>query len=208
MRCSHVCTIAFVLAFMKVLIASTVIAPHLQLEAEPSLDILALGPTSSHDDQFIVKSGSLQSRDLDQAAGYGFSVSKRSLLTDIATTSFRLIWDYMDIAYASYIAFYQTTELWTNMTANARGKWKAEEEVTRLDISYGSLKLSIAGLIDTISWELVAEFAVEMLVLSRDLVSVAFRVILFTNWAVLVISLAVAAQVLGTLKPQQLVVGP
>ena len=196
------------LAFMKVPIATTVLAPHLQLEAEPSLDLLALGPISSYDDQSIVKSGSLQSRNLDQAAGYSLSVSERSLLTDIATTSFRLIWNHIDIIYASCIAFHQTTELWTNMTANAQGKWKAEKEVMRLDICYGSLKLSIAGLIGTISWELIAEFAAAMLLLSRILVSGAFRVILLTSWTVLVITLAVAAQVLGTLKPQQLVVGP
>lgn len=237
MRCLHVCTIAL-LAFMKVLVAISMLASHLQLETEPFLYLLALRPTSGHDDQSIVKTSSLRSRDLDQAhttdltslreqipalrpnakshsyersmssSEAGLSVSERSLLTDIAMTGFRLIWDYMDITYASYTAFYQTTELWTNMTANARGKWKAEKEVTSLDISYGGLKLSIAGLIDAISWELVAGFAAEMLVLSRILVFVAFRVILVVAWEALVITLAITAQVFHTLKPQQLVGGP
>ncbi len=87
----------------------------------------------------------------------------------------------MDVGYASYIAFHQTTELWANITANAQRRWKAEEAMMTLDISYGCLKISIAGLIDAISWQLVAEFAVGMLVLSRLVVFLAFRVILFAN---------------------------
>ncbi|CAF9907386.1 MAG: hypothetical protein ALECFALPRED_003315 [Alectoria fallacina] len=141
-------------------------------------------------------------------AGYSLSVSERSLLTDLATTGFRLVWDYMDITYASYIAFHQTTELWANITANARGKWKAEKEVMALDISYGGLKLSIAGLIDAISWELVAEFAAKMLILSRIVIFGVFRLIIFAHWEALVITLAIAVQVLGTFKPQQVITGP
>ncbi|KAL9137830.1 MAG: hypothetical protein Q9175_000964 [Cornicularia normoerica] len=237
MRYSHVCALAFVLAFVEFLTATPGLGSRLQLEKEPSLDALAHGPAPSNDDQFITRSGSLRSRDLDQArtkdlmslkehskrsaniynhvrsmprfeAGYSLSVSERSLLTDIATTGFRLVWDSRDIAYASYIAFHQTTELWANMTANARGKWKDEKQVMTLDISYGSLKLSIAGLMHAISWELVAGFAVEMLVLSRIVVFGAFRVFLFANWAVMVITLAIAVQVFGTIKPQQLITGP
>lgn len=141
-------------------------------------------------------------------AGNSLSVFERSLLTDLAKTGFRLVWDYIDIAYASYIAFHQTTEFWANITANARGKWKAEQEVMRLDISFGSLKLSIAGLIDTIDWELVAEFAAEMLVLSRIVVFGAFRMMIFANWALMVITLAITVKVLDTIRPQQLVTGP
>lgn len=109
-------------------------------------------------------------------------ISERSILIGLATSGFRLVWDYMDITYTTYIAFYQTTELWGNITANARGKWKAEEEVMTLDISYGCLKLSIAGLIDAISWEFVAEFAAEMLVLSHIIVFGAYRLVVFANW--------------------------
>ena len=141
-------------------------------------------------------------------AGPSPSISKRSLLTDLIATGFRLVWDHMDIGYASYIAFHQTTELWANTTAHAQGSWKAEKAVMTLDISYGCLKISIAGLIDAISWQLVAEFAAEMLVLSRLIVFVAFRVILFTNWAAMVITLSTAAYVLGTIKPNQLITGP
>lgn len=246
MRYSHVCTLAFALASITILNATTVLASHLQLEKEPLLGPLALGPTSGYDDPrdpSSIKSGSLRSRDLDQAhtkalmslreptstaskrrpdiyhshlvwstsrskAGYSLSVSERSLLSDLTMIGFRLVWDYMDIAYTSYIAFYQTTELWANITANARGKWKAEKEVMTLDISYGSLKLSIAGLIDAISWELLADFAAEMLVLSRNIVVVAFSVIIFATWAAMVITLAIAVPLLGTIKPQQLITGP
>ena len=141
-------------------------------------------------------------------AGYSPSVSERSLLTDLTTTGFRLVWDYADIGYASYIALRRTSELWANITANARGRWKAEEATMTLDICYGCLKISIAGLIDAISWQLVAEFAAEMLLLSRLVVFVAFRVILFANWAAMVITLTIVAEALGTIKPQQLITGP
>lgn len=57
MRHSHVC------ALVKMYIETLVLA---QLEKEPSLDVLALGPTSDHDKQSITKSGRLESRDLDQ----------------------------------------------------------------------------------------------------------------------------------------------
>ena len=192
---------------------------------------------AGRDGQSILKSGYLRGRDLDQArtkdlmslreqtftganihnhvktishseTGYSLSVSERSFLSDLAKTGFRLVWDYMDITYASYIAFYQTTEFWANITADARGKWKAEKQVMTLDISYGSLKLSIAGLMDAISWELVAEFAEAMLVLSRIVVFGTYRLMIFANWAALVITLTIAAHVLGSIKPQQLVTGP
>ncbi|CAF9907219.1 hypothetical protein IMSHALPRED_005474 [Imshaugia aleurites] len=141
-------------------------------------------------------------------AGYSPSVSERSLISDLAKTGFRLVWDCMDIAYASYIAFHQTTKLWANITANARGKWKAEQEMMTLDISYGSLKLSIAGLIDVISWELVADFAAQILVLSRILVFGSFMVLVLANAAAMVITLAIAVQILDSVRPHQLVTGP
>ena len=222
---------------MKIVTATPVTAPHSQLEKALVFDPLALGHASGMDDQCVTRSGNLQSRDLDQArikdlmssreqpvasaniyshvrsishseAGYSRSVSDRSLLTDLATTGFRLVWDYVDIAYASYIAFHQTTELWANITANARGNWKAEENLMTLDISYRCLKISITGLIYSISWELVAEFAAEMLLLSRMLVFGAFRVLLFASWTVMVFTVAVAFQVLSTIQPQQLITGP
>ncbi len=77
-----------------------------------------------------------------------------------------------------------------------------------LDISHECLKLSIAGLIDPISWQLVAGFAAEMLMLSRLVVFLAFRVTLFADWAAMVITLTIVAEALGTIKPQQLVTGP
>ena len=172
-----------------------------QLEKEPSSIVLALGPTSDHN----TKRGRLESKDLDQncdktimalrgpsnhgansyhyvhgsfrpEAGCTFPASERSLLTDIATTGFRLVWDYWDIFYPSYIAFRQTRQLWASVTANARGKWKAERDLMTLDICYGSLKVSIAGLINAVSWEMVANFAAEILVLSRIFVFGSFRV--------------------------------
>ena len=221
---------------MNLLTATAVLTSQPQLGRPHFFDPLALGHSSDQDGRHgpsILKSSYLRARDLDQAltkdlmslnkqestsanihnhvsseAEYNISVSERSLLTDLTTTGFRLVWDYMDIAYASYIAFYQTTEFWANITADARGKWKAKKAVMTLDISYGSLKLSIAGLIDAISWQLVAEFAAEMLVLSRIVIFVTFRLILFANWAALVITLAIANQVLGSVKPQQLLTGP
>lgn len=237
MLSSFVCTLASVLALMNILSATPVTAPHSRLEKALVFDPLALGHASGQDDRSVTRSGNLQSRHPNQArtedlissreqtfasansysharsvshseAGCSPSVSDRSLLADLATIGFRVIWDYVDISYASYIAVTQTTELWANITANARGKWKAEERLMTLDISYGCLKLSITGLIDTISWELVAEFAAEMLVLSRILVFGAFRVVLFASWAVLVITLAIAPRVLGTIRPQQLITGP
>ena len=51
---SHVCAPAFVTLVLA------------QLEKEPSSNVLALGPTSVHDEQSITKSGGLESRDLDQ----------------------------------------------------------------------------------------------------------------------------------------------
>ena len=141
-------------------------------------------------------------------AGYIRSVSERSLFTDITRTGFRLVWDYMDIICATYIASYQTSEFWANVTANARGKWKTEEEVAILVLHYGGLKLTIAGLTDVISWELLAAFAAEMLVLSRILIFGTFRVILFTHWAAWVITLVIAVEVFRTIKPQQLITRP
>lgn len=138
----------------------------------------------------------------------GLSTCKRSLATDLATAGFRLVWDYMDITYASYVAFRQTTQLWANVTANARGKWKANEDLMALDICYGSLKLSIAGVIGTSSWEIVANIAAEMLVLCRIIVFGSFRVVVYANWAIMVITLAIAVQILGTVKPQQLITTP
>lgn len=220
---------------MKLLTATPVPTSQSQLGQTLFSDPLALGHSSDQDGRhspFILKSSYLRARNLDQAltedpmstqtttsanvhnhilhseAKYSLSVSERSLLTDLATTGFKLVWDYMDITYASYIAFYQTTEFWANITADARGTWQAKKDVMTLDISYGSLKLSIAGLIDAISWELVAEFAAEMLVLSRIIIFGTFRLILFANWATLVVTLAIAVQVFGSMKPQQLVTGP
>ena len=222
---------------MKPLTATPVLISQPQLGKPHLFDPLALGHSSDQDGRHgpsILKSGYLRARELDQAltkdlmslskqistsanihnhvshseAKYSLSVSERSLLSDLTKTGFRLVWEYMDITYASYIAFYQTTEFWANITADARGKWKAKREMMTLDISYGSLKLSIAGLIDAISWELVAEFAAEMLVLSRIVILGTFRLILFANWVALVITLSIAAQVLGSIKPQQIVTGP
>ena len=239
MQCSFVCTLAS--AFIEMFTAIPVLASNIRLEKEPLLDSLALRPISAHDDHINI-SGSLRSRDMDQAhfndlmslsnqesttaakrsaniynhvgslpgskAGYSLSVSERSLLADLAKTGFSLVWDYMDITYSSYIAFYQTTELWANITADARGNWDAEQKVITLDISYGSLKLSIAGITDAISREPVAEIAAEMLVLSRIVVLGAFRLVVFATSAALVITLAIAEQALGTIKPYQLVTWP
>ena len=123
MRYSPICAPAFLIAFVKIYTVKLVLA---QLEKEPSSNVLALGPTSDHDEQSITKHGRLESRDLDQdcdktmialrgpsnhgansyhcvhgsfspEAGCKFPVSERSLLTDIATTGFRLVWDYLDI---------------------------------------------------------------------------------------------------------------
>ena len=234
MRYSHICALTFLIALVRISTVTLVLA---QLEKEPSLNVLALGPTSDRDEQSITKSGRLESRDLDQncdetiialrgpsnhganschyvhgssrpEAGCDFPISERSLLTDIATTAFRLVWDYLDIIYPSYIAFRQTSELWANVTANARGKWKAERDLMTLDICYGSLKVSIAGLIDAISWEMVADFAAEVLLLSRIVVFGSFRVFLFVSRATIVITLAIVAQVRDIIHPQQLVTGP
>lgn len=220
MKSTHVCTLVFALAFMKCSTTATpVLASSSGFEKQLLSDPLALGRTSIRDDQCNTQSNKSRSRDLGHAhntdlimsrpeAGYSLCVSERSLLTDLTSIGFRLVWDYMDIAYASYMAFHRTTELWANITADAQDKWKVEKSVMRLDICYGSLKLSIAGLIDAISWELVAAFAAEMLVLSRIVAIVAFRLFVFANWAALVITLAISAQILGTIKPQQLVTSP
>lgn len=222
MRCSHVCTVA--LAFIQVLTAlalrpssdhddrSITKSGNLRnkdTDQAHTKDLMSLREkTSTMASKRNANTNKRVPRIPGSQARYSLSVSERSLLTDLAKTGFRLVWDYMDIAYASYIAFCQTTELWANITANAQGKWRAEKEVRTLDITYGSLKLSIAGLIDAISWELVAEFAAEMLVLSRILGLLAFKLILFAGWAAFVITLAIAAQVLHTIKPQQLVAWP
>ena len=237
MRTLFACLSVSLMAFIKPLFATPVLISQSQLGKPHFFDPLALGHSSDQDGRngpSILKSCYLRARDLDQAltkdlmslsketstsanihnhvshskAKNSLSVSERSLLIDLTTTGFRLIWDYMDITYASYIAFYQTTESWANITADARGKWKAKKKVMTLDISYGSLKLSIAGLIDAISWELVAEFAAEMLVLSRIVIFGTSKLILLAIGAALVITLAIAGQVLGSIKSQQLVTGP
>ena len=77
-----------------------------------------------------------------------------------------------------------------------------------LDICYGSLKVSVAGLIDAISWEMVADFAAEVLVLSRIFVFGSFRVFFFISRATIIITLAIVAQFRGIIHPQQLVTGP
>ena len=77
-----------------------------------------------------------------------------------------------------------------------------------LDICLGSLKVSIAGLVDAISWETVADFAAVVLVLSRIFALGSFRVILLASRATIIITLAVAAQFRGIIHPQQLVTGP
>ena len=114
MRYSHVYALAFLIAFVKI---DTVILVLAQLEKELSSNVLALGPTSDHDEQSITQRGRHESRDLDQycdkaimplrgpsnhgsfrpEAGCNLPVSERSLLTDTATTGFRLVWDYLDI---------------------------------------------------------------------------------------------------------------
>lgn len=77
-----------------------------------------------------------------------------------------------------------------------------------LDICYGSLKVSIAGLIDAISWEMEADFAAEVLVLSRIFDFVSFRVFLSVSRVAIIITLAICAQVRDIIHPQQLVTGP
>ena len=77
-----------------------------------------------------------------------------------------------------------------------------------LDVCYGSLKVRIAGLIDAISWEIVADFAAEVLVLSRIFVFGSFRVFHFVSRTTIIITLAICAQLRGIIHPQQLVTGP
>ena len=77
-----------------------------------------------------------------------------------------------------------------------------------LDICYGSLKVSIASLIDAISWEMVADFAAEVLMLSRIFIFGSFGVFLFVSRAIIIITLAIVAQVRRIIHPQQLVTGP
>ena len=55
--------LAFLIALVKIYTVTLVLA---QLEKEPSPNVLALGPTSDHDEQSITKRGRLESRDLEQ----------------------------------------------------------------------------------------------------------------------------------------------
>lgn len=141
---------------------------------------------------------------INASRGRPTTVLRRNLVSNLRSMGITLFWDTMDIAIGSSLAYYQSTEFYTNISRSAGSTWRSRPSVRRLVITYGIFQLTFTSA-GPILWQHVQDLAFILSFLAVGITFGTFRIIALAAYGIIVITLAL---VLENHRPTHLISAP
>ncbi|KAL8823495.1 MAG: hypothetical protein Q9191_005800 [Dirinaria sp. TL-2023a] len=116
------------------------------------------------------------------------SLTERSIILGLTVAGFELLWQQMDIVFATGIEYYRTTDYYQELIKLLpHGEWREGPTTQNIIITYGAFKLGLAavGFGHELPVGFVEDFAKLMLTLLKTVIIVAYKIVAYTaDWAI------------------------